>query len=480
MINKLIKKYHAMSIPAKAAIWFTFCNILQRGISMITVPVFTRILSTEEYGVFNVYLSWMNVLIIFTSLNLYYGVFNNAMLKYEKNRDRYTSSMQGLVIIITAGFFVIYILFHDSINKLIGLSTTFMILMFIELLVTPSLQFWSARQRFDYKYKMLVGVTIAKSLINPIAGVAAVLLTRAGALARVESMVAVEVLFCGTIMVYQFKAGRTFYNKEYWKYALGFNLPLLPHYLSGTILNQGDRIMINTFVGSTEVAIYSVAHNVGMLVQLFTNAINSSFTPWFYTSIRDKKYTEIKRVTNLLLLLMSVLVVLVMFFAPEIVRIFAPDDYYSAIYVVPPLSASVFFVFMYVLFSNLEFYFEENKFIMIASMLAALLNIVLNAIFIPIYGFLAAGYTTLFSYIVYCFAHYVFSTIVCKKHMEIKALFDARFILVLSIGVAFTTVAFNFLYNYFIIRYIIAAIVLIILYVKRKMIIATIKTLRNK
>ena len=358
-MKKIFTKYLKMSVQAKAALWFTLCSILQKGISMITVPIFTRLLTTDEYGIYSIYLSWMNILTVFTSLNLFYGVFNNAMLKYENDRDRYTASMQGLVTVITSGIFVIYLLGSNIFNNYLGLSTVFIVLMFIEMLVTPALQFWSARQRFDYKYKVLVGVTLAKSILNPIVGIVAVLLSRNHALARVVSVVVIETLFCGTIMVYQFIKGKSFYVKEYWKYAVGFNLPLIPHYLSGSILNQGDRVMIDNIVGKSAVGIYSVAYNVGMLMQIFTNAINSAFTPWMYTSLRDKKYKDIKKVSNLLLLLMAGLVWLLMAFAPEVVKLFASEAYYEAIYVIPPIAASVFFIFMYVLFSNLEFYFKK-------------------------------------------------------------------------------------------------------------------------
>lgn len=479
MKNKYLDKYLKMSAPAKAAIWFTFCNVLQKGISMITVPIFTRILNVEEYGIFNIYLSWMNILIIFSSLNLYYGVFNNAMIKYEKDRDKYTSSMMGLVIVITTILFGIYLAGHQLFNNLIGLSTTFMIFMFLELYVTPALQFWSARQRFEFKYKALVIITVVKSILNPLIGILAILITKQGAMARIVSMVLLELFVCGSLMIIQLIKGKTFYNKEYWMYAIRFNLPLLPHYLSGIILNQGDRVMINYFSGPDEVAIYSVAYNIGMLVQLFTNAINSSFTPWFYTSMREKKYNEIKNITNLLLLLMSILVICIMFFAPEVVKVFAPDEYYAAVYVIPPISASVFFIFMYVLFSNVEFYFEENKFILIASIIAAVLNIILNAIFIPIFGYLAAGYTTLFSYIIYCFAHYIFCRIVCRKHIGIINLYDSKFIIFLSFIVIATAIIFNILYSFFILRYIIATIFFLVVVWKRTYLINIIKLLKK-
>lgn len=478
MIKKFLISYDKMGLPAKAAIWFTFCNIMQKGISMITVPIFTRILSTEEYGIFSIYLSWLNILVIFTSLNLYYGVFNNAMLKFENDRNRYISSMQGLIIVITFIFFLVYMLGKNFFNKVIGLSTVFVILMFMEVLVTPSLQLWSTKQRFDYKYKMLVTITLVKSLLNPIFGMIAIVITQQGAIARISSAVVLELIFCGSIMVYQFIKGKAFYVKKYWKYAVSFNLPLLPHYLSGTILNQADRIMIDSFCGKSNVAIYSVAYNIGMLIQLFTNAINASLTPWFYKSMKEKKYNEIRKVTNLLLLVMAIFIIILMFFAPEIVQIFATKEYYEAVYIIPPISASVFFIFMYILFSNLEFYFEENKFIMVASLLAAILNILLNYIFIKKYGYFAAGYTTLVSYIVYCFSHYFFCKIISKKHLGIICIYDQRFILILSSIIVLITLIFNFLYIYTLIRYSFLVLFFLVIFIKRKSLIQVLRIIK--
>ena len=77
-VNGILDKYKKIPLPVKAGIWFTICNLLQRGISILTVPIFTRLLTPDQYGVYSLYLSWLNILTIFTSLNLYYGVFNKA------------------------------------------------------------------------------------------------------------------------------------------------------------------------------------------------------------------------------------------------------------------------------------------------------------------------------------------------------------------------------------------------------------------
>ena len=45
----ITSKYRSLSVQAKAALWFTICSFLQKGISFITVPIFTRLMSTQEY-----------------------------------------------------------------------------------------------------------------------------------------------------------------------------------------------------------------------------------------------------------------------------------------------------------------------------------------------------------------------------------------------------------------------------------------------
>lgn len=93
----ITSKYRSLSIQARAALWFTICSFLQKGISFITVPIFTRLMSTEEYGTYTVYLSWLQILTILTSLYLFNGVYDNAMAKYEKQRYAILFASAGLV-----------------------------------------------------------------------------------------------------------------------------------------------------------------------------------------------------------------------------------------------------------------------------------------------------------------------------------------------------------------------------------------------
>ena len=121
MVKKLLDKYKAIPITVKASFWFLICGFVQRGISLITTPIFSRLLSTSEYGDFSVYQTWYNIIIIFASLNLASGVYMRGLVKYEEDQDRFTGSLQCLYMLTTAICFGIYMLFQNRWDKFLYL-----------------------------------------------------------------------------------------------------------------------------------------------------------------------------------------------------------------------------------------------------------------------------------------------------------------------------------------------------------------------
>lgn len=102
-----------------------------KGISFITVPIFTRMLSTEEYGIISLFGAWQSILTIFATLNLSNQIFNNGMVKYEKDQDGYTTAMLGLSNFATALVFMLYLVFHTALDKIFELPMSAIIMMFI-------------------------------------------------------------------------------------------------------------------------------------------------------------------------------------------------------------------------------------------------------------------------------------------------------------------------------------------------------------
>lgn len=457
-LNFLISKYRAMSVQAKASIWYMGCNILQKGISFIVIPIYTRLLTTTEYGQYTVFQSWRDIILIFATLNLYCGVFTKAMVDYDDDRDVYTSSMQGLGSVITTILFGGYLITSGLWSKLLEMSKVTMILLFVYYYVYPAFSFWSVRQRVEYKYKKMVIVTLLVSILTPLLSVVMLYLTPLRENAVIFGYLIVQIIVGVFFYVYNFWKGKVFFHKKYWIHALKFNIPLIPHYLSLIVLGQADRIMIGQYCGSAEAGIYGLAYQVSMALNIVISAVNNAMVPWTYEKLKSAEYSLIRKNFRYLCLFMMLMTIGVILIAPEVITILSTPEYMDAVWVIPAVAVSVYFTYCYGLFSNVEFYYGATKYVMVASSVGAILNIMLNAIFIPIFGFVAAGYTTMVCYLCFMIMHYFFMNKVCKKNNIFENIYDTKFMTVSCILITLIGGICLSVYNYVVIRYLIIAI----------------------
>lgn len=480
-MNKLIKKYKSLSVPAKAGLWFTICGFIQKGISFITVPIFTRLLTTSQYGIVSVYNSWVSLVSIFCTLNLFYGGFNNGMLDYENKRDRYVSATQGLITTITAFWIIVYFVIPQFWNDFFEMNTPLVLVMFVEILATAALSLWSARERYEFKYKHLVIVTLSNTVLASGLSVLFIFLfdRQYGAIVKIITHALVVVVICSSIYFLNLNKGKCFYDKTIWKTAFLFNLPLLPHYLSTMVLNQADRIMISKMVGISEAGIYSVAYSAAMIFNILVTSINNSFAPWLYERLKKEEHGSIAKTANTLFAGVALALILLIAFAPEMILILAGNSYREAMRIIPAVAASLYFIFMYQIFANLEFYFKKNKFIAYASVSGAILNIVLNYFGIKMFGYIAAGYTTLICYIVFGIAHYYFMTKICRERLKGIRVFDSKIIFGIAVVLIVFSIGMAVLYNYPIVRYSFLAVIVGILMINHKKIINLTKILKK-
>lgn len=467
IFKRALKKYNDIPIPAKASIWFIFCTIIQKCISLVTVPIFTRLMSTTQYGQFTVYNSWLQIFTIITTLRLNWAVFNKGMSKYKNDRDAYTSTMQSLTFMITGVVFVVYLIFHKQINAFVELPTFIMVALFAELFVSPAIDFWTIRKRYEYIYIPVIIRTLVMAVLNAGLGIVAVLLSEEKGYARIISCILVNTCFGISLFVYNRKKGKVWFKKEYAKYAILFNLPLLLHYLSQYVLEQFDRIMIQKMVGIDEAGIYGVAYNAAMMMRIVTQNINNAFIPWQYEKLEKRELTEMDNVLFVIYILVSGCALVFSGFAPEIMYILAPKSYHEAIYVIPPVALGLVFSFMYTTFANVELYYNQNKFTMYISMSGAILNIILNYFGIKMFGYIAAAYTTLICYFVFTASHYFYMTYSVKKELSVEYVFKTRRIIGLACSILGVGIGMILFYDYVWIRVGIALVVGLIIILKK-------------
>lgn len=467
-MKQLYQKYKQLPIQGRATIWYTICNILQRGISIITIPAYTRILTKEQYGTYSAFLAWIEIFEIIVTFRLAYGGFVVGLTKYEEDRDAYCSSMQCLSFTITSIFLILYLGLAPLINSLTKMTTTMTLLIFILMYFMPAIQFWTARRRVEYRYTSVLIVTIVSSFLMPVLGVFAALVSTDKVVAVVGARVFVQGLI-GLVLIWVNCHKRfTFYHKEYWKRAILFNMPLLPHYLSMVVLHSSDRIIIKDIVGAEEAAIYSVANSAAMAMQLFGSSISQALQPWLFKKLKDKSYTGIGRIMNVSLAFVAGLNLFLIALAPEVVAILGPASYKDAIWIIPPLTMSVVVMFFYQHFINVQFYFEESRITSAASIGAAVLNIILNYWLIPVFGYLAAGYTTLLSYSIFAVIHYISMRVVCRKNNCPDNLFDIKKMLLIMLLFAGMAVIMALGYKITMLRFAVLGFVVIAVFWKRK------------
>lgn len=471
MFQKVLNKYKNLPVQIRASLWFLIASFLQKGISAITTPIFTRLLSTDEFGQYNVFNSWFSIISIVVSLYLYGGFYITGLVQHEEKRAQFSSAMLGLTTCLTAGWTVIYILFRTFWNQLFNLTTVQMLAMLIMIWASAIFQFWAMEQRVDLKYKGLIILTLIVSILQPFVGIILVINAEDKVTARILGLAIVDLVGYAGCFIAQMLRGKCFFVKEYWKEALMFAIPVVPHYLSTMVLSGADKIMIKNLVSDSAAGIYSLAYSISLMMTLFNTALSQTVDPWIYTQIRVKKIDNLGRVAYPAFLFIASVNAVVIVFAPEIIRIFAPITYYEAIWVIPPVTMSVFFMFMYSFFAPFEFFYKKTKFIAIATCVGAALNIILNYIFIQMYGYVAAGYTTLFCYIIYTLFHFLFMKKICKEEMKAEVPYDIKILIAISIGFIVIGFAMMSTYNYPIIRYVIILAIIVSIIVFRKKLI---------
>lgn len=479
-MGKILQKYKNMPIQVKASLWFLICSFLQKGISMITTPIFTRLMNTSEYGNFNVFNSWLGIVTIFVSLNLGWGVYTQGLIKFDKERDIFSSSLQSLTLFLTIVWTGIYLLFRNFWNKLFSLTTVQMLAMLVMIWTSAAFNFWASEQRIYFKYRLLVIITLLVSIGKPVLGIVLVKNASDKVTARILSLLLIEIIFYSWCFFAQIFKGRCIYSSKFWKYAVLYNIPLIPHYLSQTVLNNADRIMINNMEGEAAAGIYSLAYSLAMIMTLFNSALGQTMSPWIYQKIKEKRICDIAPVAYISLLLVAFVNLVLIVLAPEVVRVFAPSSYYEAIYCIPPIAMGCLLLYSYDLFAKFAFYFEKTKLIMSASVAGAVLNIILNYWGIKKWGYIAAAYTTLICYMIYVIFHYSLMIKICNDYLGNVKPYNTKW-LIGGMGI-FLLLGFGALqiYDYPYIRYLIIGLLIILAILKRKKIVEIIKKLNLK
>lgn len=479
-MKTLMKKYRTMPVAAKASFWSFFCNALQKGIVFFTVPIITRMLSTSDYGRYSIFTTYANILMIFGTLSLYANGYFVGMKRYGREKNRFTASMAGLMILLTTLCLMLIMAIQSQVTDLTGLNRMSCLLLFAWVYGQGATDLWLQENRYAFKYRMVAVCTIITAISTPILKILFIRFFRwsggdeaLGAILGYVLPVAAVGLVAWITM---FLRSSSFFVKEYWGFALKFNIPLIPYFLSQTILNQADRIMIERLDSVSAAGIYSVAYSAATAIMIVSSAVDNSFTPWQYQCMQRGEHKRAAKMMNLLMLIITAVYILPTFVAPELMKIFAAPEYAEAVYVIPPVTIGLLLSWLTRIFINFEFYYEMNIPIALSSVLSALLNVVLNVFAISRYGYLAAAYTTLICYLANMIFHCVMAVGIARKK-KVPQTFDLEKIALLVVGCIGGMFVIMSLYRSVWIRYGLLVMACVVAYLKRAELTSFLKNL---
>lgn len=450
------KKNYSVSPSGKAAVWFTACNYILKGISLITVPLFTRLMIPEEYGLLAELTAAEEIFLMLSNWDISVGAYLKGLYKYSDVKF-FTSVAQLFANVTTVGLYLILILIFVIFGNRFAFTPIAFLMMFMQHLFYPSYRFWLTQRQSEFAYKPATKVTLAYGLLVSLIPLCAVLAVKRTAEVKFCTTMTISALFCVPFYFKNFRYSSLWKNKDQlrdeFRFILKYQFPFLIGSLSLVLLTQLDRIIIGQMVGYEQTAYYGVACSITSALIVLYSSIGQAFLPWKYEKLKSREYNIIKKTESKLLAGASIVTLMFISGAPEVMKILFPDSYYEAVLCIPALTAGAFFNYSSSFFSSIETYYEKTKYSAFGMVLCSGMNILLNFLLIDRFGYSVCAYTTAFSYFVYVMIHSIFLKMTIQQvGLKVK-LCNTQLIILTCISLLPAIAFVMWLYPYPVIRY---------------------------
>lgn len=382
----------------KASAFYLIGSLFNKGFAFLTVPIFTRILSTTDYGIVTTYNSWISILSMVMGFAIHMGI-RAAFIDYKEKIDDFVSVTTTFTL-LCGGVMCLFIGGGAYLLRF-NVDLTLIVLCLLQGLATALVQNYSMYLMMQYRYKFRTALMILPNLLSVGASVFAILFVVKTDLymGRIVPTALINAAFGLITVALVYARSHVLYNREYLKYGLAISMPLVLHGIALNILSQSDRTMITWLADASQTGVYSLIYNFSMIATVITTSLDGVWVPWFTERLKNREIKSINDLAVDYINLMTYAMVGVMFVGPEVVKLLASSKYWEGISIIPPVVLANYIIFAYTLYVNIEHFYKKTPYITVNTLIAAGSNLILNYIFIPLYGYVAAAYTTLFSYL---------------------------------------------------------------------------------
>lgn len=396
---------------------YLLADFFNKGIVFLTIPILTRLLTPDEYGLLAIVTSIINIFTILIGMN-FHGAINRKYLEFDDDFKKFLSSNLFFLFMTNMVLFSLGYIFREKLAGLLSIDSLLVILALIissfGFYIQIGLSYLQASQQSS-KYAIL---SVTQTFITTILMFFWIYnLNEARYLGKLYSQIITTTLFSFFVLFRLLKLSEFSFQLKHIKYSIYFGVPLIPHALSGFILAQFDRIIINQVSGSFETGLYSFAYNVGMIMMIAVGAIGKAQGPVAMKLYKGKEYSELQKLADNNSKVIFIIALFLILFSKELVMIMASDIYIEALSIVPIIVISYVMMHLYGIYIFFPTLYKKTFRISIFTFIAGFTNIALNYLFIPKYGFIAAAWTTLASYILLFVLHYINTIYIMKEKL---------------------------------------------------------------
>lgn len=405
----MYKKRSFWSNIIKQSSWYYLCSALNNGLAILLLPFLSRRLSTEEYGIIQLSTGIGLFLPMVFSCGIdraIYRFFNEC--RTHKAKKELISTVYWFVVIVGMVFLTIFVLSSSLwFKSVVHISPYPYVLLFAypylfaELSTIGQSYF---QQVFDLKRMTIIEVI--GTAINLLLSIYFVVTWDDGALAR---LVAITISFFFKSSIYSYyllKRNLLVFRCNYikvWEY-VKFSLPLLPNSISLWLSRTFDRILISYYCGTAIAGVYSTAVQVSFVLYFIQDSVTQAFGPMQIRLFIQNKVEAVrclKIMSKIFYIIMLVSVVFLSSFCKEIMNFVLDEKFVPPVIVVALLSSVYIYQAQYRLFSDILIYHKKNKYFMYAGIIQAVISLLINIVFIPKYGYVVAGWSSLIAVMLY-------------------------------------------------------------------------------
>lgn len=402
----------------KTGVWSIIGTFLIKAVNLLSIPVFSRLLDTREYGDVTLFMTYVTIFAVLLGLD-FNGTLSKGSVEFKERRHEYEASSLWFTVICICAVLVVVNIFGKPLGTLMNMSVFEVNVLLLYSYATFIVSYFSADCIFQFQYKKNTALSLLVTLSN--FGVSIVFIVfifqNNKYYGRILGAAIPTVLIAMVIFVKIVQKSREQLKWEYIIYSLRLSVPLIPHHLSGIVLSQADKIMISNMIGKAENGIYSLVYNVGWMLSVLVEALNNVWMPWVYRRL-DNGETEVIRKKSILYLGgFSLITIMIETVSPELVKIIAPRSYWAGIEFVVWVVFAAYIVFLYYFYVNIECFYKKTYLVSAGTIAAALINVLLNFWGLEKYGYGFAAISTTIAYIALLVFHFLSVRVVMKKKL---------------------------------------------------------------